>query len=128
MVIKEVYDPQTELFQNFEEVDESSLELSKYGTLPDGYVTDGRGHIYKIPKEGYSKVYTYKDSGRMYRYNYARRVLEYITKDRDVIQEYGLNAGDWCDNPDYWVGYMDDTIQEMVDDMSLEFNDDDFDI
>ena len=124
MIIKEVYDPQLELFKTFQKItpaEEAKLNLDKYGSLPKGYVTDGRGNIYKYPTTGYSKVYTYQESGRKFRYNYGTNELEYITEDQQVIDTISLGTSSWCDNPDYWVGSFDDELQELIDDAMLEF-------
>ena len=103
--VKESFDP----FKGLKTVKDPNPS----GSLPDGYVTDGLGNVYRVPDKGYSKDYKYK--GYTFRYNYKSKEVEMLNKG-NVVNSLGLSSGNWFDGPDYWVGKMySSSIHEGID-------------
>lgn len=71
-------------------------------SLPAGYVTDGYGNVYQVPKSGTST--TVKAKGYLARYNYSKKVVEVLDpKSKEVIYSIGLGEGNWFDGPEHWA-------------------------
>lgn len=90
-------------------------------SLPRGYVTDGRGSIYKVPDEGKTPMFAAKGTPDRVRfvYNFETRKLEVWTvteKDqpRELLTSYGLSAGDFADGPEYWAGVAFSTVEDEI--------------
>lgn len=84
---------------------------NSYGyELPDGYVTDGYGNLYKLPTNGYSK--TIKKDGLSFKYDYNNRLLIILDDNGEELSTYGLSATEWVENPDYWIDQAIDEIEE----------------
>ena len=106
-------DLQDKLFKTFKKVRNPDKVCSKDGSLLNGYVGDGWGNIYVIPKSGYSPVF--KFNNKKFRYNYDKNSLEWIdksdkTNEIEVIYSLGLSPSNWADGPEYWRERMCDEI------------------
>lgn len=97
-VVKEG-DLSPEIFKTMKQVkmtDAEWLRVRKSGK----YVTDGYGRVYELPTEGYSDTYKYDD--RIFRYNYSKKRLEWISNNGKVIDSTILSPSSFVDNPVYW--------------------------
>lgn len=78
-------------------------------TLPEGYVTDGLGNVYKLPNSGFSKVIEYR--GYHFRYNYHKRRLEMLESAKSgVMDAQNLSPNNWFESSEY---FMDKYIDEF---------------
>lgn len=86
----------------FKGLKDVTSQYPEYGEvdLRPNHMTDGFGHIYEIPSNGYSPKFEY--TGYQFRYNYDSRELQML-KGGEVIYTSALDAGNWFDNPPYWI-------------------------
>lgn len=92
------------------------------GSLPDGYVTDGEGGIYEIPKTGTTTLVSLDDIKDVkFRYNWKTREVEVYVRDRSeeidtnnyvLLTSMPLSAGDFIDGPEYWFRNALDTVED----------------
>lgn len=92
------------------------------GSLPDGYVTDGEGGIYEIPKTGTTTLVSLDDVKDVkFRYNWKTREVEVYVRDRSeeidtnnyvLLTSMPLSAGDFIDGPEYWFRNALSTIED----------------
>lgn len=78
--------------------------------LPEGYVTDGIGNVYKLPTDGYSK--TIVKDGLSFKYDYNKNLLSILDDDGEELSVYGLSAADWVEDPDFWIDQLLNEIKE----------------
>lgn len=86
----------------FKGLKDVTSQYPEYGAsdLRPNHITDGFGHVYEIPDNGYSSKFEYK--GYQFRYNYDTRELEML-KGGEVIYTSALDAVNWFDGPSYWI-------------------------
>lgn len=85
-------------------------EVEKESTgshLPEGYVTDGLGNIYRIPNKGKSPKLNYNGVSMWYDWE-----LKAICTNDTVINKYSLSPSDFIDSPEYWFGVVKNNIDE----------------
>lgn len=92
------------------------------GSLPDGYVTDGEGGIYEIPKTGTTTLVSLDDIKDVkFRYNWKTREVEIYVRDRSeeidtnnyvLLTSMPLSAGDFIDGPEYWFRHALNTVED----------------
>lgn len=92
------------------------------GSLPDGYVTDGEGGIYEIPKTGTTTLVSLDDVKDVkFRYNWKTREVEIYVRDRSeeidtnnyvLLTSMPLSAGDFIDGPEYWFRHALNTVED----------------
>lgn len=89
-------------------------QYPQYGEvkLKPNHITDGFGHVYEIPNNGYSPKFEYKEY--QFRYNYSSRELEML-KDGEAIYTSALDAVNWFDNPPYWIRSLYDEFTKLAD-------------
>lgn len=94
------------------------------GPLPDGYVTDGEGNIYGIPKTGTTTFVSLDDIRDVkFRYNWEMHEVEVYVRDRSeeidtnnyiFLTSMPLSAENFIDGPEYWFRNAWDTIEDEV--------------
>lgn len=100
-MIKSGYAPTNESVDPFKGL-KKVKDPSPGKSLPAGYVTDGYGNVYQVPKSGTST--TVKAKGYLARYNYSKKVVEVLDpKSKKVIYSVGLGEGNWFDGPEHWA-------------------------
>lgn len=106
-----------------DEADKLLSNLGEYDPLPDGYVTDGKGNIYKIPNKGATPLYSIEgDDYFKYRYNWETKEIEAYAiieprddvNNYDFVDSYGLGASNYIDNPTYWTYVFAKTIEDLA--------------
>lgn len=98
-IVKEGVVSSPEIFKTMKQVKMTDAEWSK-AKKSGKYVTDGYGRIYELPTEGYSDTFVYDD--RIFRYNYGKKRLEWISNNEKVIDSTILSPSSFVDNPVYW--------------------------
>lgn len=88
-----------EIFKNMKQVKMTNAEWSK-AKKSGKYATDVYGRIYELPTEGYSDTFVYDD--RIFRYNYGKKRLEWISNNEKVIDSTILSPSSFVNNPVYW--------------------------
>lgn len=103
--------------------EESYLEFQDNYRLPSGYITDGEGGIYKIPKIGKLPLYSInKDRRYKFTYNWGTKEIEiyvYIgpgidTNSYEYVTSYSISAENFIDNPEYWYSVALDEMQNEI--------------
>lgn len=101
--------------------------------LPDGYVTDGYGNIYKVPTTGITP-YMYPDESYVkntgkyaYNYDWDDNIINVFSvvpnKDTDTDDAYvfeflvaePVSVDNFVDNPDYWFSLVIENVQDIID-------------
>lgn len=84
-----------------------------YTSLPSGFVTDGFGNLYKIPKEGKLPLRSINgDREYKFTYNWETKEIEVYVYDLGAdnsevnnyvyLASYSVSPENFVDNPDYW--------------------------
>lgn len=104
-----------------------------YKPLPAGYVTDGKGSIYKIPASGKTPLIQIEDNKYFkyfkFTYNWETQEIEVYTYDFDkniidsysYFESYPISASDFIDNPEYWYRDILEEYEKEIDFSAIEF-------
>lgn len=84
------------------------IEQSNGKALPDGYVTDGLGNIFKFPSQGKTTLFTVDNINPVYKfcYDFTDSKIEMYYKEggkkAELVYSIGVSPVNFIDNPDYW--------------------------